>query len=493
MSQFKEVRVRFAPSPTGYLHVGGARTALYNYLFAKKNNGKFILRIEDTDEARSTDESLRMVIEDLKWLGLNWDEGPEEKSLKDIGQLGPYRQSQRLNLYKKYAEQLLNEGKAYYCFLTDQEIETQRESLMKAGKPPHVESPYAEWPMEKALAEIEAGKSAVVRFKTRHLKQDYIFNDLVRNEVKFPSDMVGDFVLLRSGGMPVYNFCNVIDDHLMQISHVLRAEEHLPNTLRQLMLYQAFNWPLPQFGHLSLILDEDRKKLSKRKGATSCHEFKMEGYLPEALNNFNALLGWSHPEGKEVMSMQELESAFSTDRLNPAGAVFDAVKLKWMNSVHLRALSNEKIYSELKPFFLRLGLELPEDIKWQLKSVEVFKSSMETLADAAELYRPLSKTGFKVEEESSEALTWDTTKQVISVWRDLLQNFSKEDISEAEFSSLQDQVKNQSGAKGKNLFMPIRVCVIGKPHGTDLKQLVPLMTRTELIKRAGIVLEKING
>lgn len=486
-----EVRVRFAPSPTGYLHVGGARTALYNYLFAKQHGGKFILRIEDTDEARSTDESLRMVLEDLQWLGLHWDEGPNPKDLSDVGALGPYRQSKRLDIYKKYADELINSGKAYYCFLTDEEIDRERERLMKEGKPPHVESPYADWSLDQAKAEIARGKTAVVRFKTKHLRQDYVFSDLVRGEVKFPSDMVGDFVLLRSGGMPVYNFCNVIDDYLMQISHVLRAEEHLPNTLRQLMLYQALGWKAPQFGHLSLILDEDRKKLSKRKGATSCHEFKMEGYLPEALNNFIALLGWSHPESKEVMTLEEMIKTFSTDRLHPAGAVFDAVKLKWMNSVHLKELSDRKIYDLLTPFLNRLGLQLPQDPAWQEKSVQVFRSAMETLLDAAELYRPLSATSFVVHDESKETLSWEPSKAVISAWRDVLLAHAHEQISDVEFAALQDKVKEQTGAKGKNLFMPIRVCVIGKPHGTDLKLLVPLLNKTILLKRAEEVLKSL--
>ena len=488
-----EVRVRFAPSPTGYLHVGGARTALYNFLYARQFKGKFILRIEDTDAARSTDESLRMVLEDLQWLGLTWDEGPDPKTLADIGELGPYRQSQRLDLYKKYAEELLHSGKAYYCFMSDQEIEEGREKAMKAGKPPHVNSPYAEWTLEQAQAELAKGKTAVIRFKTKHLRKDYIFTDLVRGEVKFPSDMVGDFVLLRSGGMPVYNFCNVIDDHLMKMTHVLRAEEHLSNTLRQLMLYEAFGWTAPEFGHLSLILDEDRKKLSKRKGATSCNEFKLEGYLPEALNNFVALLGWSHPEQKEIMPMDEMIAKFGTDRLNPAGAVFDAVKLKWMNAMHLRERSNEAIWDLIWPFLAREGLDLPHDPQWRVNSVAVFKSSMETLVDAIALYRPLSDKSFVIQPESDEILKWEPTPAVIAAWRDLLKAEPGLTLTSERFGYLQDQVKEQTGAKGKNLFQPLRVAVIGQPHGTDLKILVPLIGVGSLVKRADQVLVKIGS
>jgi len=486
------IRVRFAPSPTGYLHVGGARTALYNYLFAQKMGGKFILRIEDTDISRSTDESLRMVIDDLKWLGLNWDEGPDPRTLADIGDKGPYRQSRRLDIYKKYADELLAQNKAYYCFLTDAEIDAQREALVKAGKPPHVESPYAEWSPEQAQKKIQEGGNPVVRFRTKHLRTDYVFRDLVRGEVHFPSDMVGDFVLLRSGGMPVYNFCNVIDDFLMEISHVLRAEEHLPNTLRQLMIYEGLGWKAPQFGHLSLVLDEDRKKLSKRKGATSCHEFKMEGYLPDALNNFIALLGWSNPDGKEIMSMTEMRDSFGTDRLHPAGAVFDAVKLKWVNASHLRALPNSVLWRLIAPFLAREHMQLPEDPKWQEASVEVFKSSMETLVDAIELYRPLVDASFVVQPEGLEVLRWEPSKAVLLAWQELLQAETDDSLTGEKFLALQELVKTKSGAKGKNLFQPMRVAVIGKPHGTELKILVPLLKRKSLLMRAKICLEQLG-
>lgn len=487
-----ETRLRFAPSPTGYLHVGGARTALYNYLYAKKSGGKFILRIEDTDEARSTEESLKMVIEDLDWLGLHWDEGPNPRTLKDEGPYGPYRQSQRRDIYKEIAEGLLQSGKAYYCFLTDEEIEAQREAALKAGKPPHVNSPYADWPLEKSLQKIKEGGQAVVRFHTKHLKKDYVFQDIVRGEIKFPSDMVGDFVLLRSGGMPVYNFCCAVDDHQMKITHVLRAEEHLSNTLRQMMIYESLGWTLPHFGHLSLILDEDRKKLSKRKGATSCHEFKLEGYLPEALINFVALLGWSHPEGKEILAKQELIDAFALDRFNPAGAVFDAVKLKWMNSVHLRALSNEQIWTEIAPFLKSAGLQLPADPAWQSRSVETFRPNLETMADAVELYRPLADGSYQILPEADEVFTWPQSKAVFETWIAGLKALPQEELSAENFAKLQDEVKEKAGVKGKNLFMPIRVAVIGKPHGTELKILVPLMKKASLLARAEMCLARMG-
>lgn len=483
-----EVRLRYAPSPTGYLHVGGARTALYNYLYAKKMKGKFVLRIEDTDEARSTEASLKMMIEDLVWLGLHWDEGPDAVTLKDHGNLGPYKQSARKEIYKKIADQLIQEGRAYYCFLTDEEIEKQREEALKKGEQPQVKSPYRDWPVSQALEKIKEGGKAVVRFNTQGLEKDYVLQDIVRGEVRLPSDMIGDFVLLRSGGVPVYNFCCVVDDHMMKMTHILRAEEHLPNTLRQMMIYEAMKWPMPHFGHLSLVLDEDRKKLSKRQGATSCTEFKNEGYLPEALNNYIALLGWSHPEeNKEIFSIQEMIENFSLDRFNASGAVFDIVKLKWMNSVHLRAKTDQEIWALLAPFLKKADLELPSDPAWQERSVQVFRPKMETLLEAVELYRPLSKKHFTVAPESSEALGWDSTKLVFGEWKSQLEALSADFLTEAQFAELENAVKTKTGAKGKNLFQALRVAVIGKPHGPELKMLVPLIARKELIERVSKV------
>lgn len=488
-----KVRVRFAPSPTGYLHVGGARSALFNLLFAKSQGGEFILRIEDTDQARSTEESLKMVVEDLIWLGLNWDEGPHPETLADMGPNGPYKQSQRLSIYKEVAEQLLNSGKAYYCFLTDEEIDAQREKAQAEGRPPQVDSPYQNWTLAQALQKIAEGGKAVVRFKTKELKKDYQFDDLIRGSVTFPSDMVGDFVLLRSDGMPVYNFCCVVDDHMMKMTHVLRAEEHLPNTLRQLMIYEAMNWELPQFGHMSLILDEDRQKLSKRKGATSCHQFKEEGYLPEALLNFMVLLGWSHPEGTEIMSREEMIKHFNISRLNPAGAVFDRVKLKWMNAQYLRALPANELWNRTEVFLNKAGMNFSSQSQsWKEQSVQVFKTSMETLQDAVELYKPLDDSQFQILPEAEEVLSWESSALALKTWKELLEKFPEDLMTEAQFLALQDEVKNLANVKGKFLFMPIRVAVIGKPHGTELKILVPLINKKSLIQRAQKVLAKMG-
>lgn len=492
---FTEIRTRFAPSPTGYLHVGGARSALFNLLFARHNKGKFILRIEDTDQARSSNESLQMMVQDMVWLGLNWDEGVDPVSLKDMGPYGPYRQSERLSIYKKVADELIATGKAYYCFMTDEELDAERARVKAINQNAHVESPYAGWTLAQAQAELAKGKTAVVRFKTKHLRKDYLLQDLIRGEVKFPSDMVGDFVLLRSDGMPVYNFCCVVDDYMMKISHVLRAEEHLPNTLRQLMIYEAMNWPTPQFGHISLVLDDDRQKLSKRKGAVACDQFKKDGYLPEAMNNFMALLGWSHPEGKEMFSLEEMINLFSLDRLNPAGAVFDRVKLKWMNAQYLRAQDNQTIWKQIKPFLVDAGIQLPKEAElaqWQMKSVETFKPKLEVLSDAVGLYVALDDAKFSISEESNEALSWEPTKAVLQTWKAQIEAHTTETFSESDFVAIENAVKTGANVKGKNLFMPIRVAVIGRPHGTEVKLLVPLMTKQSLLKRVNQVLARLG-
>lgn len=485
------VRVRFAPSPTGYLHVGGARTALYNYLFAKHHGGEFILRIEDTDQARSTEESMRMQISDLEWLGLSWNEGPDPKTLKDHGPYGPYRQSQRLQIYKEYADRLIRESKAYYCFMTDEEIEQQRQAAQKEGRNIQITSPYRDWPQEKALEKLKQGEKASVRFKAPE-KRDYVLQDLVRGEVTFPSDMVGDFVILRSSGMPVYNFCCVIDDALMKISHVFRAEEHLSNTLRQMMIYEAFDFAMPQFGHLSIILGPDRQKLSKRHGATSCHEYSESGYLPEALNNFIALLGWSSPEGAEILSMAEMVQQFSHERLNSSPAVFDEQKLLWVNSTHLRALEIRELWRRTEPFLTAAGLELPKDQEWRLKALEVFRQKLNTFKDAVELMRPLAEGLVPFAPECQEVLSWPTTQAVVEAWKKGVEGSSAEYLSETEFGALQDQIQAGLGVKGKHLFMPIRVAVIGKPQGTELKMLVPLLHKKTLLLRADAVLGQIG-
>lgn len=483
-----EVRVRFAPSPTGYLHVGGARTALYNWLYAKHTGGKFIFRVEDTDQERSTEESLRMQMGDVRWLGLNWDEGPEVG-----GPYGPYRQSERRHIYLEHANKLLELGKAYYCFCTDQELEEKKKAAIAAGRPPHYDGKCRNVSLADAKKRLSTGEKGAIRFHITNSKE-YRLTDIIRNEVVFPPNMVGDFIILRSDGFPVYNFCCVIDDALMKITHVLRAEEHLSNTVRQLMLYEAFGYQPPQFGHLSIILGSDRQKLSKRHGATSCNEFKERGYLPEALNNFLALLGWSSPKSQEVLSETEMIEQFGLDRFISSPAVFDETKLKWMNSVHLRALPHMELWKRLEPFFEKAGLDFSDlENEWKDRACATLKTSMEVLVDAIPLFEPLADNRFELAPEGMEALKWESSRSVIEAWKNQISASSNMYMSEAEFLTAQDKVKEAANVKGKFLFQPIRVAVIGKPHGTELKFLVPLMKRSSLLLRADSCLKALQA
>lgn len=480
------VRVRFAPSPTGYLHVGGARTALYNYLFAKKNKGSYILRVEDTDEERSSDEFLKSMLSDLQWLGLPWDEGPDLE-LKDHGDFGPYKQSQRKDIYNQHVNQLLERGQAYYCFLTDEELEKQRDIAKEKGVPFRPDSPYRDWTLEQAKEKLQT-QAASIRFKNDYTR-DFKFHDLVRGEVTFPSDMIGDFVLVRSSGMPVYNFVCTVDDALMKITHVFRAEEHLSNTLKQMMIYDVFDWPLPQFGHLSIMLGGDRQKLSKRHGATSVTQFKEQGYLPEALVNFIALVGWSSPSGKEILSIDEMIAEFSADRFNPAAAVFDNDKLKWMNSQYLRALPPLELWKRLQPYFEQEGLKFAGDDSWKVKVIEAFKSAMETLVDGALVLKPLSETPLELDEQAKDVLTWEKTKDVIGVLQSEVEASSETYLSNDVLDKVMERSKAELDVKGKFLFMPLRVALIGKAHGTEIKDLFPLLRKEVLLARISEVLK----
>ena len=298
--------------------------------------------------------------------------------------------------------------------------------------------------------------------------------------------------MLRSSGMPVYNFCCAVDDALMKITHVLRAEEHLSNTLRQMMLYEAFDYPLPQFGHLSIILGSDRQKLSKRHGATSCNDYRLNGYLPEAMNNFIALLGWSSPSAQEIINFEEMIQQFSVERLNSSPAVFDETKLLWVNATHLRALPHVELWKRVEPYLLEAGLVLPQDLAWRDMSLAVFKTSMNTLKDAVELFRPLSESPLELSPEAAEALAWPTTRPVVEAWRAGIEKSESDYLSEEQFLKLQDSIKEANGVKGKQLFFPIRVAVIGKPQGTELKMLVPLMHKKNLLARADVVLSQLK-
>ncbi|MEC8063996.1 MAG: glutamate--tRNA ligase [Pseudomonadota bacterium] len=533
------MKTRFAPSPTGSLHIGGARTALYNYLLAKRHNGCFVLRIEDTDQERNTQASLQSLLEELTWLGLDWDEGPKPTDTTQYnGPNGPYCQSQRHTIYQSYAEKLLQKGFAYYCFATEEEIAAQKE----ASNETHsfkFQSPYRNLSLAEAEKKRAEGHQAVIRYKNTHQDEVFHFNDLVRGDIELPGNMIGDFVILRRDKSPVYNFCCAIDDATMEITLVLRGEEHLPNTLRQLMIYEALDLKKPDFGHLSLILDQDHKKLSKRSGASSISDFRKLGYTQEGLLNYLALLGWSDPEHREILSLSELAASFCTDRLNPAAPMYDMEKLRWVNSQQIKTYPTEKLYQSIQPFIR--DLDIPKDPEWLKKCIGFFHQDFHTLAEAPAILRGFTTLPPLYTKDVEDVLKWETTNTVLFQWAEKLFNYacSMEGISpeiqinklskallpsekttcntiailiknlknkpinniyqtisdsltiNAEFylpvenyQALVKEIQKEKSIKGKQLFMPIRIAMIASPHGADMKIIIQILTLKQLIIRS---------
>ncbi len=469
-------RVRFAPSPTGYLHIGGARTAIYNYLYAKANNGTFVLRIEDTDLERSKREYEESQISDLKWLGLDYDEGPDKP-----GEFGPYRQSERTDLYKEHAQKLVDKGLAYYDFCTDEELEVMREQALKEGRPPHYSGKWRnEEFFEEAANRLAAGEKAAIRFKAP--QKPYTLQDSVRGRVVFPQGMVGDFVIMRSNGQPVYNFCVVIDDMLMKITHVIRGEDHVNNSVRQLMLYEAFEATPPEFSHVSLLIGKDRQKLSKRHGATSVNLYREESYLPQSLANYLCLLGWSHPDEEEIFKLEEVQEKFDVTRFSKAAAIYDLVKLKWVNGMHIRKLDNDTLKIELEKFIPEGHAYFSQSDDWKARAIELYKTQIEFFSEfSVRLDENLFKTEIEKTEKLNEVLGWETTKQIHEFLNEKLSSAS-EFITKDDFTEYFNALKKDLGIKGKQLFMGVRVCLTGQDHGPELGDLVPL-TPVEVMKK----------
>ena len=378
----KEVRVRFAPSPTGYLHIGGARTALFNWLFARSQGGKLVLRIEDTDQDRLKEDSVSQIITSLKWLGLSWDEGPEVG-----GPVGPYFQSERFDIYRKYCQQLIDEGKAYYCFCSAEDLAEQREKQRALKQPFHYARTCRDIPPEEAKKRVENGESYSVRIKVP-LEGTIGFHDMIHGDIQFDVNQYDDFVIMKSSGIPTYNFAVVVDDHLMGMTHVLRAEEHVSNTPKQLFIYQALGWEAPQFGHMPMILAPDRSKLSKRHGATSVEEFRSQGYLPEAIINYLTLLGWAPGNDEEIFSLEDTVKVFDFSKMSQKAAVYDVKKLTWMNGQYLSSLPLDRIVEAAIPFFKEKGLVddayLAAHKDYFAHLVDVVRVRVKTLAEVAD-------------------------------------------------------------------------------------------------------------
>lgn len=472
------VRVRFAPSPTGYLHIGGARTAMYNYLYAKAMGGKYILRIEDTDLERSERKYEELQIEDLKWLGITHDEGPDVG-----GDYGPYRQSERGHIYKAWSDKLLDTGHAYHCFCSEEDLKAKNELALAEKRDPQYDGKCLSVTRDQANARMSAGEVAVIRFKAP--KKSYGFNDHVRGHVEFPEGMVGDFVIMRANGVPVYNFAVVVDDASMKISHVIRAEEHLPNTLRQLMIYEAFGVTPPEFAHGSLLIGEDRQKLSKRHGATSVNLYKEMNYLPAALLNYLCLLGWSHPDEKDIFDIHTLGTMFNLERFTKAPAIYDIKKLDFINGEHLRHLPLETIMIEV-------GKVIPVDHPfhkmehdWKIACVNVFKDKLHFFQDILQHLGVLFSTDVSSDSEYLEARSWETTPKIreyLGSEIDKAKSAGKKFVTEDDLNLWSNHIKTELKIKGKQLFMGMRSVLTHQAHGPELKFIIPL-TPIEILEK----------
>ena len=486
----KDIRVRFAPSPTGPLHIGGARSALFNFLLARKYGGSVILRIEDTDLERSSRESEKDIMDSLKWLGLSWDEGPDVG-----GPYGPYRQTERLHIYKKYVEKLFEKGYAYYCYCTEEELEQQRKELLAKGEMPRYTGVCFGLSEEERRRKEEEGRKPVVRFR---VPQDRIIeiNDLVRGKVSFESSGIGDFIIVKSDGVPTYNFAVVVDDYEMGITHVIRAEEHLSNTPRQVLLYEALGLTPPEFAHISLILGKDRSKMSKRHGATSINQYRREGYLPEAMVNFLALLGWS-PEGEEeVFSMDQLIEQFSLDRVAKSPAVFDLEKLRWLNGVYIRNSSLERIAELALPYLQEAGYasENPGPEEWErvknvVAAVREYLGSLSEITQHAGIF---FESQFDFEDERAAAVLRE--EQVPMVMEALKRKIAGVDSLDKEGAKrLLKEISKELKLKGRKVFMPIRVALTGRTHGPELHDIIPLLGAEEVIRRVDASMAKAQA
>ena len=479
------MRVRFAPSPTGQLHVGNARTALFNWLLARGQGGTFILRIEDTDAERSTRESADAILRDLQWLGLDWDEGPEKG-----GDRGPYRQSERLHLYQSHAAQLLAAGRAYHCFCTTAQLESERQAAVAAGRPALYAGTCRRLPKEQAQARLDAGERPAIRFRVPD-GRDVVFHDLVRGDVRFHGDVIGDPVILRSDGTPAYNFAVVIDDALMAVTHVVRGEDHISNTPRQILMYEALGFAPPAFAHLAMVLGPDHSPLSKRHGATSVAEFRHRGFLPEALVNYLALIGWSPGDDAELLPLEELARRFRVERVGHTAGVFDEEKLAWVNRHYLKLADPRRIADLAVPYFQSHGIAMTPDgdgVEFLASVMAIATSSVDRLdqipARLETLFRFDAAAAWgdagirsEMQEPGSQAVVRAFAAALAAAPR----------LTRETFRASANEVKGQTGQKGRQLFHPIRLALTGRAEGPELDLLVPAIERgAELPAAAGI-------
>ena len=484
-----EFRVRFAPSPTGPLHIGGARSALFNWLLAKKYSGKLILRFEDTDRARSTLESEENIKESLRWLGLDWDEGPDTG-----GAFAPYRQSERLDIYKEYTEKLLENKSAYYCYCTEKELDESRQKQMAQGIVPVYSGNCRNLTAQEQQKLKDGGRVPTVRFKVPENRQ-VIFRDLVRGTVSFESNGLGDFVVVKSDGLPVYNYGVVLDDALMKVSHVIRAEEHLSNTPRQILIYEALGIDMPEFGHVSLILGSDRSKMSKRHGATSVEQFKNLGYLPDAIVNFLALLGWSPGKEEEIFSRNELVQEFNIDRMAKNPAVFDVDKLNWINSHYMKNSTPELIASLARQHLVEAGFisenQTDEEHAHLIKIIGEIKNYLNYAAEAVEYTRIFFRDDVEFENDEARQILSDAEAfKAVSTFKDILA--SMEEVEPENIKTVLKNITKELKLNGKKVYMPLRIALTGQMHGPELVNIIPIIGKERALSRINASLKELS-
>jgi nondiscriminating glutamyl-tRNA synthetase len=479
-----KVRVRYAPSPTGFLHIGNTRTALFNYLYAKKHNGDFIIRIEDTDIERNVTGGEESQLKYLKWLGIDWDESVDKPNPK----YGPYRQLERLDLYKQYAEELVEKGLAYKCYCTEEELTAEREGLSEE-KISHMHySRRCFHASKEEIAELEKRGDYTIRFKIPE-NVTYTFQDMVKGEVSFASSDIGDWVIIKRNGIPTYNFAVVVDDHLMDITHVLRGEEHITNTPKQMGIYHAFGWEVPTFAHMTLIVKEDGKKLSKRDPnyIAFIEQYEKMGYLPEALFNFISLLGWS-PEGEEeILSKEQIIAMFDENRLSKSPATFDRHKLTYINNRYIKELSTEHMVELCKTHLEKEGLTTTKDANWILKIVELFHDRMSYGAQIIDLYHEFFTNEFNINEEELAFIKQDGVQATLECFKTKLEQLN--DFNADNIQAVMKETGKETKAKGKLLFMPCRIATTAQMHGPELPKMLELLGKEEVLRRLSITLE----
>ncbi len=487
-----EYRLRFAPSPTGYLHIGGLRTALYNHLFTKHNNGKFILRIEDTDQTRFVEGAIENLIDSLKWSGVDYDEGVflEDGRIVEKGEYGPYIQSKRLDIYGKYVDELIEKGHAYHCFCSKERLDSIREEQKIKGLVPKYDGFCRNVSLEEAKERIANGEEYVVRLRLPR-DRDIKFHDLVRGDITINTDDIDDQVLLKSDGYPTYHMAVVVDDHLMKITHIVRGEEWLPSTPKHVYLYEVFGWEKPTYVHLPTVLNKERKKLSKRHGDVSVDDFRQKGYLAEGLVNYLALVGWSPEDNEEILSMEDMIQKFSFERVSRTGGIFDKDKLDWVNSHYIREEPIERITDLAIPYLREAGL-IDEDFEkenrtWLEMLVDIVREGMHHMDEIVDRVRFMFDNQVKVEEDAIETLKSEGTPAILKALREELDQIDK--IDEAYAGSLMKKIQKTTGIKGKNLFMPTRVALSGSLHGPEFVKIIYLLDKQNILERIDYIEE----